>query len=297
VTAATEGRLNVQRRLRTVFCTRGGLFGALVLRRLQACEHIEVVGIVRSSRVIDPKYGLFRGALALMRRSGITYALYMFCATTLSDGLCALLGAGVVPLHTRTASGGVPVRTTRDIHDARGLAFLRSLAPELVISAFFDQKLREPVLSLPAYGCLNIHPSLLPHFGGVDPVLQARLQKTPVLGVTVHYMTAVLDGGGILAQAAADVPAEVSVFEATARLFDAGALLLLAQIAQLRPGGEGAPQAPGGTYQSWPTRAETRALRAAGTALMHLSDLWAQQRSSPDTVRARGMQQGSDLTR
>jgi methionyl-tRNA formyltransferase len=247
-----------------------------VLRRLQACEHLEIVGIVRSSRVMNPAYGFVTGALALFRRSGIAYSLYMFCATTLSDGLCALLGPAAVPMRSRGTRHGPAIRvhTTRNIHDAGGLAFLRDCAPDLLVSAFFDQRLKDTVLALPGYACLNIHPSLLPDFGGVDPVLQAKLQGAPALGVTVHHMTAVLDHGGVLAQNKVDVPAGASVLEATARLFDAGAVLLAQQIEQLRPGDAGTPPGPGGSYQGWPTPGEVRALRKCGTPLVRPSDPW-----------------------
>ena len=55
-------------RLRTVFCTCGGLFGALVLRRLRACDRLEICAVVRSTRVLDPKFGFLRGAAAQVRR-------------------------------------------------------------------------------------------------------------------------------------------------------------------------------------------------------------------------------------
>jgi methionyl-tRNA formyltransferase len=284
----SEGTPRTQR-LRTIFCTRGGLFGALVFRRLLACDQIEIVGIVRSSRVMSPRYGFVKGALALMRRSGLAYTLYMLCATTLSDGLCALLGPGAVPLWTgapygRASGSKIPVHTTRDIHDSRGMRFLRGCAPDLLVSAFFDQRLKDAVLALPAHGCLNIHPSLLPSFGGVDPVLQARL-RGGALGVTVHRMTAVLDGGEILSQHEVDVPAVASVFEGTARLFDVGAALLALWIKQLQVGEPGTPQPSGGSYQSWPTPNEVRALREHGTAMVRLYDLWQLMRQYADASR------------
>jgi methionyl-tRNA formyltransferase len=204
----------------------------------------------------------------------------MFCATTLADVVCALFGAGAVPLRTGTGRSGLHVHTTRDVNDPRGLQFLRNLEPDLLVSAFFDQKLKEPVLILPGHGCLNIHPSLLPAFGGVDPVLQARLQKAPVLGVTVHIMTPVLDAGSILAQGPVDVPSGASVFDATARLFDAGAMLLTQHLNLERGGDSGVAQAPDGSYHGWPMSHEVRTLRASGTVLMRLRDLWSLMRSA-----------------
>src|ERR1700757_4745180 len=102
------------RRLRVVYCTRGGLFGALVLRRLRACDEIEICAIVRSSRNFHPRFGFLRGALAYIRRSGVAYALYLLCTTTLADLFCSLNAVGCVP--TRSRAGGTPVHTTADIN-------------------------------------------------------------------------------------------------------------------------------------------------------------------------------------
>jgi methionyl-tRNA formyltransferase len=258
-------------RLRTVFCTSGGLYGALVLRRLRACDRLEVCGVIRSSRVLDPKFGFFRGALAQIRRSGLTYALYLWCATTLTDWLCAIAGIGAVPAHG--AAPGLPVLTTRDINDAEGLRFLAACAPDLLVSAFFNQRLHAPALALPKRGCLNIHPSLLPEAKGVDPVFQSLLHGAPPLGVTVHFMTAELDAGRIVAQRSIEGHAGSSVFAATAHLFREGGALLAEAIEPIARGATGSPQSGTGSYQSWPTRRELRILRTRGGALLRFGDL------------------------
>jgi methionyl-tRNA formyltransferase len=258
------------RRLRVIYCTRGGFFGALVLRRLQACEQIEICGIVRSSRMFHARFGFLRGALAYIQRSGLAYSLYLLSATSLADVLCRFGATGCVP--TRTRSGGIPVHTTCDINDAASLQFLRVCTPDLLVSAFFDQRLQEAALALPPRGCVNIHPSLLPSFKGVDPVLQARVQRADRLGVTVHRMVPALDAGEILAQRPVDLPERASVFAGTASLFREGAELLVSQIEERALAGPGTPQQTTGSYQSWPTRAELRELRSLGGSLMRLAD-------------------------
>lgn len=241
----------------------------MVLNRLQACERVEICGIVRSSRMFHPRLDPFRGALAYVRSSGISYALYLLCATTLADLLCKFSSISCVPTHSRP--GGPPVHTTSDINDPTSLKFLSDCAPDLLVSAFFDQRLHEPALATPSRGCVNIHPSPLPYFKGVDPVLQARLYRANV-GVTVHYMTPELDQGDILAQRSMPHDEQASIFEMTATLFSEGAKLLIDQIERLARGDRGTPQESGGSYQSWPTRKEVRALCSDGGALMRVAD-------------------------
>lgn len=257
-------------RLRTVFCTCGGLHGALVLRRLRACEGLEICAVIRSSRVLEPRFGFLRGAVEQIRRSGIRYALYLWCATTLADWLCGVSGIGAVP--TRSALG-LPVYTTRNLNDADGLKFLAVCAPDLLVSAFFNQRLHAPALALPKRGCLNIHPALLPEAKGLDPVFQSLLHGVPPLGVTVHFMTPELDAGRIVAQRSIEGRAGASVFAITARLFREGAELLASAIESVAGGATGSPQSGIGSYQSWPTRREIGLLRARGGALVHLADL------------------------
>jgi methionyl-tRNA formyltransferase len=258
-------------RLRTVLCTCGGLYGALVLRSLRASDRLEICAVIRSTRVLDPRFGFLRGAVAQIRRSGVAYALYLWCATTLADWLCVLGGIGAVPM--RAATPGVPVLTTRDINDAEGLRFLTACAPDLLVSAYFNQRVDAAALALPTYGSLNIHPSLLPDAKGVDPVFQCLLHGTPPLGVTVHFMSPELDAGRIVAQRSLESRSESSVFAVTASLFREGAELLVAAIDSIARGATGAPQSGAGNYQSWPTRQELRSFWARGGALLRYADL------------------------
>jgi methionyl-tRNA formyltransferase len=258
-------------RLRTVLCTCGGLYGALVLRRLRACQQLELCGVVRSSRVLDPRFGFWQGALGQMRRSGWRYTLYLWWTTTLTDWLCAMGGLGAVPM--RSAKDAVPVLTSRDINDPKGLKFLAACQPDLLVCVVFNQRLRPATLALPKRACLNIHPSLLPEAKGVDPVFQALLHGTP-LGVTVHYMNAEFDAGRIVAQRPAEPLEGASVFECTALLFREGAELLAGAIERVAAGEKGAEQGAAGSYQSWPSPAEVAELRGRGGALLRFVDVW-----------------------
>jgi methionyl-tRNA formyltransferase len=239
--------------------------------RLQACDRLEICAVVRSTRVFHPRFGFLRGAVAQVRRSGIAYALYLLCTTTVADWFCALGGVRAVP--TQSAALGMRVLTTRNINDAEGLRFLAGCAPDLLIGAFFNQRLHAAALALPTHGCLNIHPSLLPDAKGVDPVFQALLHDEPRLGVTVHFMSAGLDAGPIVAQRSIARPAGSSVFAATALLFREGAELLTAAIDSIEHGATGNAQSGAGSYQSWPTRREMLVLHARGGALLRVADL------------------------
>ena len=71
---------------------------------------------------------------------------------------------------------------------------------ELVVLAGFMRILKAPMLEAFPKRIINIHPSLLPKFPGLEAWKQALLAGEKVTGCTVHYVDASIDGGDIIAQ-------------------------------------------------------------------------------------------------
>lgn len=253
-----------------MLCTSGGLYGAKVLERLSGSADLELAGIVISTRVMHPDHGWLHGVQQLVRRSGPAYALYLGCATGLADALMRLGGSRSVTAGAR--QGRIPVLRTRDVNGPAGQAFVAGLAPDLLLSAFFNQRISPDLARQASAGAVNIHPSLLPGFRGVDPVFFQRLRGSGRLGVTLHRLDATFDTGPVIAAEAVGIDPRASVLEATARLFWHGAGLLLDSLPRLLAGDPGQPQQPGGEYDSWPTPAQVAAFRALGHRLVRLSD-------------------------
>jgi len=78
---------------------------------------------------------------------------------------------------------------------------LAELHPDVIVVAAFGQILPQSVLDIPGYGCINIHPSLLPRFRGASPVAAAILAGDEFTGVSLMLMDRGLDTGPILARA------------------------------------------------------------------------------------------------
>lgn len=74
------------------------------------------------------------------------------------------------------------------------------LKPDLIIVAAYAQLIPEEILSLPKYGCLNLHASLLPKYRGAAIIQAAILNGDGQTGLTVIKMDKSLDTGAILAQ-------------------------------------------------------------------------------------------------
>ncbi|MFA5358508.1 MAG: methionyl-tRNA formyltransferase [Patescibacteria group bacterium] len=77
---------------------------------------------------------------------------------------------------------------------------IKKLSPDLIIVVAYGQILPQAFLDIPKYGCLNIHPSLLPKYRGASPIQHAILNGDRQTGVTIMLLDAKMDHGPIIAQ-------------------------------------------------------------------------------------------------
>jgi phosphoribosylglycinamide formyltransferase-1 len=96
---------------------------------------------------------------------------------------------------------------TRDSFDAALAAEIDRHAPDLVVLAGFMRILTAGFVQRYAGRMLNIHPSLLPAFAGLDTHARALAAGVKLHGCTVHFVTPELDHGPIVIQAAVPVRA------------------------------------------------------------------------------------------
>ena len=89
---------------------------------------------------------------------------------------------------------------TRDDFDRALVRELQARRVRLVCLAGFMRRVGSPMLDAFPNAILNIHPSLLPAFPGIEPQRQALDHGVQVSGVTVHLVTADLDDGPIVVQ-------------------------------------------------------------------------------------------------
>ena len=94
---------------------------------------------------------------------------------------------------------------TREQFDTALRAVIDEFSPDLVVLAGFMRILTAPLVEHYAGRMLNIHPSLLPSFPGLATHRQAMAAGVKLHGATVHFVTADLDHGPIVAQAAVPV--------------------------------------------------------------------------------------------
>ena len=113
---------------------------------------------------------------------------------------------------------------------------LESLRPDLIIAACYPWRLSRRARAVARCGVLNIHPSLLPHGRGPDPVFWVYRHGERGAGVTVHLMDDGLDTGPILAQQRLAVPDGMDAVMLERHLFEDGARMVASMIPHVLAG-------------------------------------------------------------
>jgi phosphoribosylglycinamide formyltransferase 1 len=124
----------------------------------------------------------------------------------------------------RAARHGLPTRVIdhrdfpeREQYDATLRAYLQPLAPDFIVLAGYMRILSPAFIDAFENRIINIHPSLLPAYKGLDTHRRALANGESVHGVSIHLVTAELDDGPILLQASYPIEAGDSVEDLQAR--------------------------------------------------------------------------------
>lgn len=262
--------------LRIVLLTSGGLHGAVVLAALRSIPQLHVVGVLVSTRVNRAAQGNLAGAWSLIRQCGWRYASYLWASTRLADVMLGITASASVIAQAH--GDGTPCLRTRRVNAAEAGTWLRDREADLILCAFFNQRVAEETCATARLGAVNIHPGPLPAFKGVDPVFHAALRGAAEVGVTLHRVTSDFDSGPNLRSRTLPMPAGRSIMAITSDLYRQGALLLRDALPDIAAGKPGLPQAGAGTYDSWPSKALVQALTASGRPLVAAPDLVAMLR-------------------
>jgi methionyl-tRNA formyltransferase len=145
------------------------------------------------------------------------------------------------PVKTIALQYGLPIYQPANLKSAEEKDNLTALKPDVIVIAAFGQILPQDILEIPRYGCLNIHPSLLPRYRGVSPVPAAILNGDEFTGVSVMMLDRGVDTGPVLVQAQVSITGWDTTGSLTEKLSRIGAQLLLEVLPRLVKG-QVAPQ-------------------------------------------------------
>lgn len=130
------------------------------------------------------------------------------------------------PVKQIALENDLPVFQPENFRDEETVEKLRNLQPDVVAVVAYGRILPQPVLDIPAKGCINIHASILPAYRGSAPYQWAVLDGLTETGVTAMYLCREMDAGDIIDIAKTSIGSDETAGELLDRLAVLGADLL-----------------------------------------------------------------------
>lgn len=121
---------------------------------------------------------------------------------------------------------GIEVHQPKSFSEPGAIESLAQLSPDVIVVAALGKILPPEVLTIPPFGCINLHPSLLPRHRGPSPIPAAILAGDEWTGVSIMLMDKGVDSGPILSQRRVAIEPQDTTESLTEKLARVGAQLL-----------------------------------------------------------------------
>lgn len=128
----------------------------------------------------------------------------------------------------------IPVFQPRRVREADCIEELRRYHADIMVVVAFGQILPKEILEMTAYGCVNVHASLLPKYRGAAPIQWSIIDGEAVTGVTTMQMDEGLDTGDILLKTEIPIDAKETGGSLHDKLAEAGAKLCVETLQALQ---------------------------------------------------------------
>jgi methionyl-tRNA formyltransferase len=157
------------------------------------------------------------GALSILPLRYLLEAEHSLCAvgvdahqdSFLRDTRLSIIAAQNESVEMLARMAGVPLINLR-MPLADCVRAIREVSPDILLVSCFGRRLPQEILDIPAHGCFNFHPSMLPAYRGPVPGFWQFRDGVENFGVSLHRMTVALDAGAIVAQRNVAMPDGVS---------------------------------------------------------------------------------------
>lgn len=133
----------------------------------------------------------------------------------------------MTPVKVCAIAHGIPVLQPAKIKAAEAVSELSRYPADIFVVAAFGQFLSEEILTMPRFGCVNIHASLLPAYRGAAPIQWAVINGEEKTGVTVQQMAKGMDTGDMLLKKEVIIAPDETGESLHDKLMEAGAELIV----------------------------------------------------------------------
>jgi methionyl-tRNA formyltransferase len=140
------------------------------------------------------------------------------------------------PVKALAVAAGIPLFQPERLRDPAVVSTLAAWQPDLGVVAAYGQIVPEPLLAIPRFGMINVHPSLLPKYRGAAPVHRAVIAGDAMTGVTIMRVVKALDSGPMFARELRAIGPDETSDVVEMDLAERGAALLAAVVDQIDAG-------------------------------------------------------------
>lgn len=130
----------------------------------------------------------------------------------------------------------LPLFKTSSLKKNDVLEEIRSLNPDAIVVVAFGAFIPKEILEIPKFGCINLHPSLLPRHRGPSPIQYALLEGDQTTGVTTMLLDEGMDTGPIFKQEEVAILLEDNYIKLSERLALIGANLMIKTLEEIENG-------------------------------------------------------------
>lgn len=142
----------------------------------------------------------------------------------------------MTPVKQCALKHGIPILQPVKIREQEAVEELKKYPADLFVVAAFGQLLSEEILSMPRFGCVNIHASLLPAYRGAAPIQWVILNGETRTGVTIQQMAKGLDTGDMLLKKTVEIDEKETGASLHDKLMLTGAELIVEVLPKIEKG-------------------------------------------------------------
>lgn len=146
------------------------------------------------------------------------------------------------PIKQLALDFGYEVLAPEKLKDPDVMPWLQERNPDVIVVVAYGGFILKPVRELPKYGCVNLHPSLLPKYRGAAPMQWAIMNGDAVTGNSTMYLSAGWDDGDVIYQEEETIRPEDDYGTLSERLSESGAQLIVKTLIDVEAGT--APRTP-----------------------------------------------------
>lgn len=142
----------------------------------------------------------------------------------------------LTPVHEFAKKENLLIRTPNEIDSHEEYKILNDLKPDIVIVVAYGKKIPKKFLSIPKYGFINLHASLLPKLRGAAPIQRSILNLDKFTGVSIMKIEEEIDSGPVINKLSVKIDATINAETLSKKLSIMGSKLLISSVDEIVQG-------------------------------------------------------------